>query len=327
MNAILRRSGRKALTVALRTALQWRLLLLWLLGSLLPTLLTTLPVWGWLQWQFGHSLYAADIAAGRNLPLLLETLFGLRDQSAWLGLRDQAAWLGGGAILGLALTLLLSPWLTGMLMVAIRSGRRLDFAALLQGGLGEYGRMLRMLLWSVIPLGIAIAIGAGALVLAREQAEHAVLVSQARTAIGIALGLLAVLAVLAHASVEAGRGWLAADPDLRSVLRAWWRGCRLLQRRPLAMLAVYLGASVIGCGLALILGLLRLQVDGTGWPGFVGAFVLTQCTVAMLAWGRIARLHGLADLAADALAQEAMPRPAASVTERRGPAYADAEAV
>jgi hypothetical protein len=46
---------------------------------------------------------------------------------------------------------------------------------------------------------------------------------------------------------------------------------------------------------------------------FVLSFLLGQAIVAMLAWGRIARLHGMADLAADRMARKATAAPAASV--------------
>lgn len=45
----------------------------------------------------------------------------------------------------------------------------------------------------------------------------------------------------------------------------------------------------------------RMQVDGSSMGGWLAAFfVLTQPVVAMLAWGRIARLYGLAEPAAGA---------------------------
>ena len=66
-----------------------------------------------------------------------------------------------------------------------------------------------------------------------------------------------LLFVLAHASLEAGRGWLAADGRLRSALKAWWRGLKLLARRPFAVLSVYLGTTLLGLALAALLLLLR----------------------------------------------------------------------
>lgn len=286
-----RRNGFGALAAGLRHGLQWRLLLAWVALMLLPALLIALPVTGWLHAQFGHSLHAGAIAAGGNFPLFAEALSAIGEHRPWLN---------GSAIGATVVALLLSPWLTGMVVASIRAGHTLRLGALLRAGLGEYLRMLRMLLWSLLPLGAAVAAGMGALTFAGKQTEQAILASEGENAARLAMILLAVLLVLAHASVEAGRGWLGADLGLRSVIRAWWRGCKLLWRRPLATLIVYLGTSVVGYGLALLLGVLRVQVDGSSWGGWLAAFALTQLVVVMLAWGRIARLYGLAELAAGA---------------------------
>ena len=293
-----RRNGFGALAAGLRHGLQWRLWLAWVALMLLPALLIALPVTGWLHAQFGHSLHAGAIAAGGNLPLFAEALSAIGEHGPWLN---------GSAFGATLVALLLSPWLTGMVVASIRAGHTLRLGALLRAGLGEYLRMLRMLLWSLLPLGAAVALGMGALTFAGKQTEQAILASEVENATRLAMILLAVLLVLAHASVEAGRGWLGADLGLRSVIRAWWRGCKLLLRRPLATLIVYLGTSVVGYGLALLFGVLRVQVDGSGVGGWLAAFALTQLVVVMLAWGRIARLYGLAELATGAKVMRPAP--------------------
>jgi hypothetical protein len=300
MNRTSRRGGLGAAFAALKSALQWRLLLLWIIATLLPVLLVATPLWATLQAQFGHSLYAADIAAGRNVPLLVQGLMKVGEHLDWLGVS-----LGATTVL----MLLLSPWLTGMVVASLRAGRRLGFGELVHGGLSEYGRMLRMLLWSVIPLGIAAAIGGGVIGALGKSTEQAILASEVDSASRIGLVVAAVVFVLAHATVEAGRGWLGADSGLRSVVKAWWRGCKLLLKRPLATLLVYLVASIVGYGLALLLAWLRVRVDGIGMGAFVLSFLLGQLIVAMLAWGRIARLYGMADLATDRMAQKATTAP------------------
>lgn len=303
MNAASRRtapstSGVRALLGSFGAAMQWRLLLLWLLMLLFPTLLIALPTTAWLQAQFGHSLHANDIAGGRNLPLLLEGLFSLGDHMAWLS---------GSMILATVLTLLLSPWLNGMVIASIRAGRRLGFGELLQGGLAEYGRMFRTLLWSVLPLGIALGIGAGLMGIAGKKADTAIMASDVEGIGRIMFWTAIALFVLIHATVEAGRGWFGADSTLRSAIRAWWRGCKLLLRRPIAVLAVYLGTVIAGYGLAALLGMLRLQFNGASAGGFVVAVLLTQLVIAALVWARIARLYGMARLAANMLARQAIP--------------------
>jgi len=82
-------------------------------------------------------------------------------------------------------------------------------------------------------------------------------------------------------------------------VKAWWRGVKLLLRRPLATLLVYVVASVAGYGLAALFAWWRVRADGTGTGAFVLSFLLGQAIVAMLAWGRIARVTGMAALAAD----------------------------
>lgn len=301
-----RRSGSGALAAGLRNGLQWRLLLAWVVLMLLPALLLALPVTAWLHAQFGHSLQATAIAAGGNLPLFAEALSTIGEHGPWLS---------GSAVGATVVALLLSPWLTGTVVASIRAGHTLRLGALLRAGLGEYLRMLRMLLWSLLPLGAALAVGMGALNLADEQTSQAILASEADDPARLALILLAVLLVLAHASVEAGRGWLGADLGLHSVIRAWWRGCKLLLRRPLATLIVYLGTSIVGYGLALLFSVLRVQVDGSHWGGWLAGFALTQLVVAMLAWGRIARLYGLAGLAAGAKVMQPVQTAAVAQTD------------
>lgn len=288
MNRASRRGGLGAAFSSLGTALQWRLLLLWLLATLVPALLVATPLWTSLQAQFGHSVHAAVIAAGDNLPLLLEGLGEMGEHGQWL-----AAALGGSGLL----MLLLAPWLTGMVVASLRAGRRLGFAELAAGGLSEYWRMLRMMLWSVLPIGLAILFGGIVLGALQAGTEDAILASEVESATRIGLIVMVVLGVLAHVTVEAGRGWLGADPALRSVVRAWWRGLKLLLRRPLATLLVYVVTCVAGFGLAALLGWLRLAVDGIGAGAAVLSFLVGQAIVLAIAWGRIARLHGLAAIA------------------------------
>lgn len=311
MNRTSRRGGLGAAFAALKSALQWRLLLLWIIATLLPVLLVATPLWATLQAQFGHSLYAADIAAGRNVPLLIQGLMKIGEHMGWL-----VAGLGASTVL----MLLLSPWLTGMVVASLRAGRRLGFGELVHGGLAEYWRMLRMLLWSVIPLGIAAAIGGGVIAALGKTTEQAILASEVDNASRIGLVVAAVVFVLAHATVEAGRGWLGADRNRHSVVVAWWHGVKLLLKRPLATLLVYLVASLVGYGLALLFAWLRVRVDGVGMGAFVLSFLLGQAVVAMLAWGRIARVYGMADLAGDRMAREATAAPAAPVASPAAPA-------
>ena len=283
-------STAAALGRGLRGALQWRLWLLWALATLACALLGALPAWGWLSSLLDHSVHAGAIAAGTAPALLVEALTA----------RDAPLPLLGASSLGAGLLMLLvSPLLAAATVAAFRSQARPGFGDLLRGAIGEYGPMLRMLLWSVVPLGIALAVGGMLLGANADAHAHAVLASELDTGRHLALAAGGLLFLLAHAGLEAGRGWLAADGRLRSALKAWWRGMRLLARRPVAVLAVWLVTTAAGLLLAALVLALRQRVDASGMAGFLVALLLPSLAVAALAWGRIARLYGMAALAAD----------------------------
>ena len=140
-------SLRSALRVGLRGAMQWRLWLLWVGASLACALIAALPAWSWLAAALNHSVHAQAIAAGQAPTQLLDLLFA-RDAPL--------AAIGGSARIGAVLMLLLSPLLAGATIAAIRSRTRPGFGDLVRGAVAEYGPMLRMLLWSVVPLGLAL---------------------------------------------------------------------------------------------------------------------------------------------------------------------------
>ena len=201
MNRSSRRGGLGAALAALKTSLQWRILLLWILATLVPTLLVTTPMWSALQGQFAYSPHAAEVAAGKNLPLLIQ---------GFDKIVDQAGPLFTGLTAGGLLMLLVSPWLTGMVVASLRARRGLGLGELVHGGLAEYWRMLRMMLWSLIPLGLALMVGGAVTGAAASNADEAVLASEVESAARIGLIVAGIVFVLAHASVEAGRGWIGA---------------------------------------------------------------------------------------------------------------------
>ena len=273
---------------SLGRALQWRLWLLFVATSLLCALFATLPVWDWLAGLLNHSVDADAIAAGKAPALLLDALMS-RDSPYGV--------LGENTVNATILMLLLSPLLAGATVAAARSRSKLGFGDLLRGAISEYGPMLRMLIWSIIPLGFGLVV-ASAIIAGNEKAhEHATLASEAATGRNIALGIGGLLFVLAHASLEAGRGWLAADGRLRSALKAWWRGLKLLCRRPIAVLAVYLGTTVAGLLLAVLLLLLRPYLGHGSVIALLLGLLLSSAVAAALAWSRIARLFGMQVLA------------------------------
>lgn len=281
------RAGFGALFSAMGAALQWRLLLLWLLLLLLPASVVALPLWRTLGGLLNHSVHAG--AWARQFDPLM---FG----DAMFSMAGHAAWLGGAALLGLLLTLLLTPFLDGMAVGSGRAGRRLGFGALLQNGWIEYGRMFRVMLWSLLPYAVVIAVAGVGMHLAERHADQAVLEAQADAwAHGVRWGLLVVF-VLAQAIVESSRAAFVADTGLRSATRAFGRGFMQLLHRPLKTLLFYLVVSLIGLAVAAAFGIARIHVTAVN-GGFWLALLLSQLIVLVIAWMRVARLFALARLA------------------------------
>ncbi len=273
---------------AARAALQWRLLLLWVLWMLIPTAILGLTVWQTMSAQLDYSVHAAEFA--RQLDL---TVFA--DLMAAHG-KNVAAFNVAGVV-ALIVTLLISPLLSGMAASAARAPAALGFGALTAGGLAEYPRMLRMLVWSVIVLGVAAALGGIALDASAEYGAGAILESSADLADYGALALAALLLALAHATLDAGRAALAIERRRTSAVKAWWSGCKLLLKRPLATFGGYFLISAVGLALAGALVIGRINVSGASLAGFLGALLLVQVTVAVLGWMRSARLFVLVELA------------------------------
>lgn len=278
--------ARRSVLQALHPALQWRLLLLWLLALLLPTLAAALPVWTWLGAAFDRTAGAAALAQRLDLVAIAD-LVGLHAQHA-------SAVKAGGSV-ALVLTLLLSPLLTGAAITAARAPAPLGFAQLAAGGVREYGRLLRMLLWAVVPLGVAAVLG-GMVASVADQPD-AVLESSAANAALAALLVGALLLLLAHATLDAGRAVLALDRRRTSAVLAWCDGLGLMARRPLAMFGLYAGITLAGLVLAGALAAARLNLPALGAGSFLGGLLLTQLAVLALAWMRCARLFGLMELA------------------------------
>lgn len=285
MNRPGNRIGLGAIGGAAWSAWQWRLLLLWLAGLLLPTTLVAFPLWRALAGQLDNTLHAAEWARQFN-PLAVGDLISM------LGKSSSA--LGASGLLATMLALLLSPLLTGMSIASIRAGRTLGFGDLIHGGLSEYWRLLRLLLWAPVPLGLALGLGVGVMHLAELRAGDAILESQVKHASNIALLIAAALFVFAHATVEAARAQFAVDASLRSAIRAWWRGFKLVLRRPLAMLGAYLILAIVGLGIAAVLGAWRVGLAHASLPGFLLALLLTQSIALAIGWMRSARLFAYA---------------------------------
>lgn len=276
---------------AARGALQWRLLLLWVLLMLIPAAILTVPTWQILGSGLDRSVHAAQLAQQLDMVAFTD-LMSLHGKNA-------AAFTVAG-VLALIVTLLLAPLLSAMAASAARAQGTAGFRELIGGAVAGYLRMLRMLVWSVVPLGLAAALGGAIMEAAAHHAADAVTAADARLWTMPAMILTAILVVLAHASVDAGRAQLAIERRRSSAVKAWWAGCRLLLRRPLHGLGIYLLVAVIGLGLAAGLGVARLNLSGASIGGFIGAVLLVQLAVAVIGWMRSARLFALMALAQSA---------------------------
>lgn len=284
--------GYRAATAVRATwaALQWRLLAMWVIVLLIPTALSALPVWQLLSASLDHSVHAAELATNLDLATISDLTVANTRSSTGIAIGSRLAFL---------VTLLLSPLLSGMTIHAARAPQPPGFSALLAGALQEYGRLIRMLLWAVVPLGVAGGLAAAGFFAAHKYGEKAVLESSASHAGIAAMCLAALLFAIADATLDAGRAVLASDRRRSSAVKAWWSGFKLLASRPLALLASYLGITLVGLALAALLAIARLNVPALGVGGFAGAFVLTQLAVVSLAWMKSARLFAMLELVRD----------------------------
>jgi hypothetical protein len=277
-----------ALLSGMRAAVQWRLLLLWLLIMLIPTALVAFPLWTMLGGLLDNSVHSTEWAQQFNA-----VMFGDVITSSF----NHPEWLMTGFAVALVCTLLLSPFLAGMVIGSGRAGRALGFGALLQSGMVEYGRMFRLLLWSLIPYGVVIGVHLLGAHLAGKHAEQAVLESQADRYAAIARWVLLIVLVLMQSIVESARAAFIADTSLRSATRAMWRGITQLFKQPVKTLLFYLVVTLIGLALAFAFGVLRIQVTAVGVGGVILALLLSQLIVLAAGWMRTARLFALAEVA------------------------------
>lgn len=270
-----------AIRQALCDAAQWRLMVLWLAALWLPTLLVALPFWHVLSQLLDHSVLSTTWASQIDTA-------AMGDVGA--ALLEHRRPLGDIGVAGALLTLLMSPWLAGTVVTAMNEGPGAGIGRLVHGGLTLYGRMLRLWLWSLIPLGLAVGIGSVAMDAARDAASAAILRSDARMArLGAAI-VMGLLIALVHASIETGRAQFALADSSTSAWTAWWRGLRVLRRRFFTLMGVHLLIAGLGLAIAAGWGLLHLRIPAAGVAGFIVAQLITQLSVLALIWIRTAWL-------------------------------------
>lgn len=287
MNNHAKRPALAALGAGMLGGLQWRLVLLWIAITLLPTLVVALPVWRVMDGLMSHSVNATRWASHFD-GLMFSDVFG--------AIARDSAWTGSAFIAGVVLMLALSPFLTGMVVAGGRANRMLGFGALLQGGATEYGRMLRLLPLSLVPYGLFAAATYGMSSFTNDHVDAALLPSKAELYQHGGLAVILLVFVIAQAIIESARAQFIADIGLRSAFRALGRGIVQVVRRPFATLVVYLVITVIGAGLSVLIAAWRGHTLAVGISWLV-AFVIVQLGVAVVAWMRTARLLALAGIA------------------------------
>ena len=288
MNDRQKRSAFAAIGNGALGGMQWRLMLLWILITLLPTAVVALPLWRVLDGLLGHAVHADALAAHFD---------GLAFSDVFAALSGANDWKGMALVAGALLTLAISPFLTGMVVAGGRANRSLGFGGLLQGGATEYGRMLRLFILSLIPYGLFALATHGASSFVDERIDAALLPSTADAYEYGGLAVVLFLFVLAQAIVESARAQFIADIGLRSAFRALGRGFLQFVRRPFATLFVYLVITLAGGVLAVLIASWRGHTTGVG-SGLPVGFLIVQLGVIVVAWMRTARLLALAGLTA-----------------------------
>ena len=273
------------MNAAMQRAMQWRLLAAWLIAMLLPTLVVWLPLSALLSSVLDYSPRAQELA--RHFDAIMVEDVGMAFARGGIA-------VGGAATLAGILTMLLAPLYAGMVATVARDdgGAPLGFVALVAGALGWYWRMFRVALVALVPFGVVGMVAAIAFKAAGKHAEAATTHMQAEHAQLVATIVVALLGLVAHATIEAARAHLIVDAQLRSAWRAWFRGLKQL-RRPLPLFARSLLPTAIGFAVAFVLLLLRVRIPGYNVALFVVGFVFTQAAIAAIGWSRAARLLAL----------------------------------
>jgi hypothetical protein len=284
MNTQTLTTGETIRSAANRGMANWRIGIIWIFATLIPTAIVALPIGRLIADALDHSIYASEWARAWDLATIVELVSNSTDFGSVLT---------GAAIVSVIVTLLFWPFLSAMVISTANDERPPGFVALFQGGARSYGRMLRMLLWSVVPLGIAAGIGGLAVHMTQKMGEKAILESTAHHQHTAAVIFMLLLLLLAHISIEAGRAQFALDAGRRSAVKAWWRGVKLIKARPWAAFGSYLALTVVGFVLMALLGWIRIDLPHASLFGILLALCLTQLIVMAAVWMRVSRLLAL----------------------------------
>jgi hypothetical protein len=282
---------------ALRRAAQWRLLLLWWAALLLPKLLLVAPWFAFFERHLGRSTRAKAVLARLDGETFLELRRLLVENGT-----PQALWQG--AIAALLVLVFSAPIAAAATVAAAQAEGPVRMRALLTGAGSLYGRMLRISISAVLPLGLAAGLGALAFRFAMRANETATRETAADRNLLLALLVTLCLVFVAHLVVEAARAQFAVEPARRSALLALLNGARVCLRRfprALGIGAAGLLAALLPAAACMAV---RLQIDQRNAALVAVAWILGEAAQVAVGYGRNVRLFALAELtSADAAAR------------------------
>jgi hypothetical protein len=273
---------------ALVLGTQWRYLLVFVAGTLLPSVLALAPAHRFFGDLFNTSPRAGQLVARLDSAAFFEVMRQLGEPAGMA--------VVPGVMGSLIVTLAMGPALAGAAATVALSDTPPTLSALLAGAGRLYLRMFRMALVSILPVGVAAAAGGALVHFVGKANAHVVLDGTASRNATLAWLALILLVALAEWTVEAGRAVLVAEPDRRSAFRAWLRAVRLTLRRPAPVLGMCAGTTIASLLLAALLTALRLRLFPAGWATIALDFLVAQAAVAAVGWGRASRLAGLVDI-------------------------------
>lgn len=294
---------------SLAAAAQWRLLLLFWMGLLVPGTIAALPVSRFLAKLLDHSTVAGQHVAWMDGATLIEI-------ARQLGTDGNGAAIGGGLLGGLIALAFFAPLVAGATVAAARSDEPLPFSRLLAGGGELYFRMLRTTLWGAVPVGLGLGVASLLVGAVAKLNEKAIWEATAGRRKLVALVAASLVVFVFHLLVDLTRAQFAADPTRRSALFALWASVRVFLRRPLRILGMGAVGTVAAFVPAAVFMLLRLRVTQSTAMAIGTAWLLAQLAQLSVGWGRNARLFGLAEL----VRADALDRPVAQAFTMEPPA-------
>jgi hypothetical protein len=286
--------------------MQWRLLAIWWVAILVPSLVASLPI----SIFFSRNLERWPGAKDAIARLDGQTLNELFRQ---LGERGSAESMGAGFAAALITLFFAAPVAAGAAVTAASSDEPKRMHELLAGAGALYGRMLRTFLCGLLPFAIAGAATGAAFSAADHFNELATREMAAVRNLAVAAVPSLALIFIAHIVADTARAQFAADPHRRSALIALWSALRLVIRRPVRALTIGASGTLLA-GLAAVVFIgLRLRIEQKSAVPIALAWLLGQLATVAVGWGRNARIIGLAELAradAESRRRPAIPPPA-----------------